>query len=114
MSDRNSISGIIEKFVGLLQMVVGTLLIFMVILNAITAFGRFTIGTSITGADEILIFSMIWLVFLGAAIATWRRRHLSIDLLRPRLPSVYRRILGTTHGVLLTLVCVFVAFSHRR
>ena len=83
----------ITAVVGALRTGIGILLILMVALNGANAFGRFILKESIIGADEILVFSMIWLVFLGVAVATWHRKHLSIDLLRPALPHRARRTL---------------------
>ncbi|MCG8358254.1 MAG: TRAP transporter small permease subunit, partial [Kiloniellales bacterium] len=49
----------------------GLLLIAMVLLNVGNAIGRYVFRRSIDGADEILIFAMAWLVFIGAAVVTW-------------------------------------------
>ena len=59
----------------------GFLLIAMVLLNVGNAIGRYVFRRSIDGADEILIFAMAWLVFIGAAVVTWEGRHLSLGLL---------------------------------
>ncbi len=108
----SSLRGVIrwaEGLAGALRLGIGVLLIFMMLLNGANAFGRFVLGRSIVGADEVLIFSMIWLVFLGAAVATWKRRHLSIDLLRPRLARAAQRWFLVLYGLTLALVCLFVA-----
>ncbi len=100
-----------RKVVRGLRVGLGTILILMVLLNGANAFGRFVLNRSIIGADEILVFAMVWLVFLGAAVVTWERRHLSIDLLRPHLPSRAQRWLLATHGIVLAFVCGFVVIQ---
>ena len=97
------------KIVEALRASIGILLILMVALNGANAFGRFVLQEAIIGADEILVFSMIWLVFLGVAVATWHRRHLSIDLLRPLLPKTAQRALLLMHSLLLAAVCTYIA-----
>ncbi|MGE6133037.1 TRAP transporter small permease [Aeromonas salmonicida] len=43
-------------------------------------FSRYVLAQPSTMTDEIARFSMIWVGLLGAAYATGKRRHLSIDL----------------------------------
>jgi TRAP-type C4-dicarboxylate transport system permease small subunit len=43
-------------------------------------FSRYVLARPSTMTDEIARFSMIWVGLLGAAYATGKRRHLSIDL----------------------------------
>ncbi len=43
-------------------------------------FSRYVLSQPSTMTDEIARFSMIWVGLLGAAYATGKRRHLSIDL----------------------------------
>lgn len=94
-----------------LRVVLGGLLVLMVLLNGANAFGRFVLKQSIIGADEILIFAMAWLVFLGAALVSWEGRHLAIDLIRPSLPPHIRRWLEAVQLLALVFVCVFVGIQ---
>ena len=109
MSERGRTYRWIDAVAASLRFGVGGLLIFMVALNGANAFGRFVLNQSIIGADEVMVFCMIWLVFLGAAEASWRRKHLSIDLLRPRLPGAVQHWLLVLRGLMLAFVCVFVS-----
>lgn len=59
----------------------GLSLIAMVGINVLNALGRYGGGPVLTGADELLVFTMIWIVMLGAVLATRQRTHLTIDLL---------------------------------
>ncbi|WP_240932693.1 TRAP transporter small permease [Pelagibius litoralis] len=72
----------------------GVLLIAMVLLNVANALSRYVLGQAIEGSDELLVFGMVWVVFLGAAFVTLDRRHLSFDVvsraLRPRLRGFVR------------------------
>lgn len=68
-------------------------LIAMVVLNVANALGRYTGAPVLTGADELLVFTMIWIVMLGAVLATRQRTHLTIDLLPAALgPQATRRL----------------------
>jgi len=69
--------GVTERLVaGLL----GLLLIAMVLLNVANAAGRYLFGRAIDGSDEILVFSMVWIVFIGLVLVTRTDRHLGFDL----------------------------------
>ena len=43
--------------------------------------GRYVFGFALNGVDEIEIYILIWIAFLGAAVVTWRGLHLRMDVL---------------------------------
>lgn len=69
-----------------LRVLLGLLLLAMVLLNVVNALSRYLLGQAIAGSDELLVFGMVWLVFLGAAFVTAERRQLAFDVLVRRLP----------------------------
>ncbi|WP_119461996.1 TRAP transporter small permease [Rhodospirillaceae bacterium SYSU D60014] len=87
--------------------IIGLLLIMMVVLNVANAFGRYVFGQTIPGSDELLVFSMVWLVFLGAALATAGGRHLRFDLLAIVLP---RRLEFLLDAIRCTFAAVLAGF----
>jgi TRAP-type C4-dicarboxylate transport system permease small subunit len=88
-----------------LDRILGVIFILVVFLNFASAAGRYLGGRPIMGADEVQVFTMIWLIFMGAVLAAIRRAHLRMDVLSaslsPRLASI--RHLG--EAVLTFLVC---------
>ncbi len=71
----------------------GLVLLAMVLLNVVNAAGRYLFGLAVHGSDEILVFAMVWLVFLGAALVSLEGRHLGFDLLHRYLPPGGQRAL---------------------
>lgn len=67
--------------------------IFAVCLNFANVIGRYVVGRSIPGADEVQIYVMVWMAFLGAAVVAWRRNHLRMDVLVRFLPEILRKAL---------------------
>src|SRR3546814_15375264 len=63
----------------------GLLIVAMVLLNAAAAAGRYLFGDGLVGSDELMVFGMIWVVFIGAALLEREGRHLSFDLLLKQL-----------------------------
>ena len=56
----------------------------MVALNVVNAVCRYVFGIVLTGADEVLVFGMIWMVMLGMILVTADRRHIALDFLVTR------------------------------
>ena len=76
-----------------LHAALGLGLIGMVLLNVVNAAGRYASLPSLTGADELLVYAMIWIVMVGAILAARTRSHLAIDLLPAVLPKALARVL---------------------
>lgn len=68
-----------------LDRLLGIVFIGVVLLNFASAASRYVAGRPIIGADEVQVYAMVWLVFLGAAMAAMRRAHLRMDVLTMNL-----------------------------
>jgi len=93
-----------------LRGLLGLGLIAMVLVNVANATGRYAGLPTLTGADELLVFAMVWVVMAGAILAARDRTHLSIDLLPRRLAPRPRLALTAANGVVTATVCGFTAF----
>ena len=82
--------GMFEHAIGaamaVLQKALGITLIAAILLNFANVVGRYGFGYSILWADEVEMFILVLVTFLGAAIVGWQRQHLAMDVLRARLP----------------------------
>lgn len=58
----------------------GLLLLAMTAVNAANAATRYLFGFQLTGSDELLSFTQVWIVMLGLIAVTATRRHLALDL----------------------------------
>jgi TRAP-type C4-dicarboxylate transport system permease small subunit len=72
-----------------------------VVLNFANVVDRYILNESILSADEIQIYTMIWITFLGAVVVTWRRRHLRMDVLLLALPAPLQKLQRFVELVLL-------------
>ena len=75
-------------------------------INFVNVVSRYVFGTTFISADEVQIYIMVYIAFLGAAVATWRRVHLRMDVLAQRLPTGAQRTLA---GAELALVLALAA-----
>jgi TRAP-type C4-dicarboxylate transport system permease small subunit len=82
--------------------------IFAVLLNFANVVGRYLLGLSLLGADEVQIFIMVAMTFLGAAVVTRRNLHLRMDVLVRFLPAGARLALRIAEQVLLATLAGFV------
>jgi len=93
----------VDVLTAALEKLLGLALIAAVAFNFVNVVGRYIFGTTFLSADEVQIYIMVYIAFLGAAVATWRRAHLRMDVLAQRLPKPVQRALA---GAELALVLV--------
>lgn len=78
-------------------------------LDFVNVVGRYTGGFTVLGADEVEIYTLIWIAFLGAVGVTWRRQHLRMDVLYHGSPAPMRRIVAGCEAAAMVVVTGFVA-----
>ena len=82
--------------------------VFAVCLNFTNVIGRYAIGRSILGADEVQIYIMVCMAFLGAAVVSWRRQHLRMDVLVQFFPLRLQTFVRAAELALVVLLAGFV------
>ena len=98
---------LVVKLVGIL---LGLCLIAMVLINVANAIGRYSGLFALVGADELLVYSMIWVVMLGAILAARNRDHLSINLLPSATSGRVASALQIVIDIATVAVSVFIAW----
>jgi len=79
-----------DRFTRAVERIVAYALVLAVLVNFANVVARYAFRAPILGADELQIFLMVWMTFLGVVVVTWRRMHLRMDLVAERLPAVAR------------------------
>jgi TRAP-type transport system small permease protein len=79
-----------------------------VLLNFANVVGRYVFGISLLGSDEVQIFIMVGMTFLGAAVVSRRNLHLRMDVLLRFLPAPVRMLLRAVEQLLLIVLAAFV------
>ncbi|HSW05900.1 TRAP transporter small permease [Aquabacterium sp.] len=82
----------------------------VVLLNFVSAATRYLGGGAILGADEVQVYAVVWLVFIGAAIAAWRGTHLRMDVFSSRLHGRAARLRDLLEGLLALAACGAMAW----
>lgn len=81
------VNRVVGSFMRGLELILGVALIAIVLLNFANVVGRYVFNHSLLGAEEVQVYTMIWMAFLGAAIVTWRNMHLRMDAIAINFPK---------------------------
>jgi TRAP-type C4-dicarboxylate transport system permease small subunit len=100
----------IEALALALERLLGAALIVAVLYNFVNVVGRYVFGQTFISADEVQIYIMVYIAFLGAAVTSWRRMHLRMDVLAQRLPRAVQAALGAIELALILVLAVFVLY----
>jgi TRAP-type C4-dicarboxylate transport system permease small subunit len=85
-----------------------------VCLNFTEVLGRHFFSYSFMGADEVQVYVMVAMTFVGAALVSWRQTHLRMDVLAASLPAGVRRVLPALEIALVAAVSAFALFHSAR
>lgn len=91
----NSIFYFISKKLG--AFVLGTL----VVVITIAVIARYFLGQPFTWTEELCTFLFIWFSFLGATLATYEKRHVSVDFLVTKLPKQVNNVVKLLSNILI-------------
>ena len=72
------------------------LLVCMVVTTSAGVFWRYVLNSALSWSEELGRFLLVWISFLGAAMATYRGSHIGVNVLFDRLPPGGRLWLGRT------------------
>jgi TRAP-type C4-dicarboxylate transport system permease small subunit len=92
--------------------VAGVLLVCSVMLNFANIVGRYFFHSSISWAEETMLFLMVGCVFLGSGPVAWSGRHIRMDVFVRLMPANIRESLDLlTELVFLATAIVLVIFA---
>jgi TRAP-type C4-dicarboxylate transport system permease small subunit len=94
---------------SILNKIEGAVLIFLLLVMLFMAFGQVVLRNFFSGGivwgDILLRHLVLWIGFLGAALATSGERHISIDALTRYLPERLKRAVATLTNIFAAFVC---------
>jgi TRAP-type C4-dicarboxylate transport system permease small subunit len=94
-------AGLARTALSAVRSLLGIVLIGLVLLNVVNALARAT-GSVMVGADEVLVFGMIWMVMIGMLLVTADRSHIALEILTARVGPRARCMLSmVTHTVMI-------------
>lgn len=73
------------------RFLVTVILLVSVALNFANIVGRYFLNSPIDWAEEVMLFLMVAIVFLGAVAVSWEGRHIKMDIVIGLLPARLRQ-----------------------
>jgi len=105
-----------------IRAILSTMLLVSVLLICSNAFGRYLLHAPVIWAEEVLGYSLVWMVYLGAILVTASDQHLKMDLIAklmgPKTQTVLQ-LIGRAVFIICGLLIVYQApqsisqFTHR-
>jgi TRAP-type C4-dicarboxylate transport system permease small subunit len=102
------IDTILDRIARVVELVLAVAFILAVALNFTNVVGRYVFGVALLGSDEVQVFVMVAMTFLGAAVVTRRNQHLRMDVLVRFMPAPLQLTLRIAEQALLIVLAVFV------
>jgi TRAP-type transport system small permease protein len=98
----------LDRLARIIELVLALAFIVAVVLNFTNVVGRYLFGLSLLGSDEVQVFIMVAMTFLGAIVVTRRNAHLRMDVLVRFLPEPMCLALRIAEQALLIVLAGFV------
>jgi TRAP-type C4-dicarboxylate transport system permease small subunit len=102
------IERLLDRTARAIELILAVAFIFAVLLNFANAVGRYLFDFSLLGSDEIEVFIMVAMTFLGAVVVARRDEHLRMDVLVQLMPRGVRLLLRVAEQLLLIALAGFV------
>jgi TRAP-type transport system small permease protein len=100
-----------ERAGWLIERALAVAFLVAVCLNFLNVIGRYLLGYTPSGTDEVQIYIMVWMAFLGAAVVTLRDAHLRMDVLFQHLPATLRALVRLFEFAVFLITAGFVALQ---
>jgi TRAP-type transport system small permease protein len=105
------IDPLFERACRAIEVVLALGFLVAVCLNFLNVIGRYVVGYTPSGTDEIQVYIMVWMAFVGAAIITWRDVHLRMDVLFQRFPVRLRAVVRGFELAMFLTIASFVTLQ---
>ncbi|MES1924925.1 TRAP transporter small permease [Salinisphaera sp. T31B1] len=87
------------------------LIVCLIALLGTNVFMRYALGSPLFSTAEISHLLMVWLSFIGLAVAAAERRHMAMDLVDTLLPVRPARGLSIVISLVVLATCVYIVYS---
>lgn len=98
----------LNKLISGLDVIIGLLVIGVVVTVSMNVFGRFLFSYSFAWAAEISRLFFIWMVLLGAGIASLTNEHVAVTLFKDKAPPMLQKIFALLAAAIIYAVCISI------
>ncbi|MAL01603.1 MAG: hypothetical protein CL536_05580 [Alcaligenaceae bacterium] len=104
-------SSMIARACGVIKVALALLLMAAVLLNCANIFSRYFFNETYLGSDELQVFAMVIIAFLGTLCVSNEQQHLRMDVLAHYLRPAQKRYLSIVESLLTIIVCGIMAWA---
>lgn len=94
-----------------LHTLLGVALLFVVAVNVLNAASRYLLGFAPVGADELMVYVVIWSVMLASILSLILRTHINVNLLPLYLKGRGNHLLSVIHAAAAVVACGFATYA---
>ena len=106
-------TSLIEGLITGIRILTAILLIVAVALNFANIIGRYVLNAPIASAEEVMLFLLVAVVFLGNSVVSWEGNQIRMDVILHVLPSALRRwleFIADLAVIAVSLVLIWLAW----
>lgn len=104
----------LERLMRAIERILALALLAAIALNFANVVGRYVFGRTLTGADEMQTYSLVWIAFLGAGVVAWRGEHLRMDVISRAFPAAVQLGLRLLEVILVLVIVGFALWQSVR
>lgn len=97
-----------DRIATIVERVLALALMAAILLDFVNVMGRYSGGFSFIGVDELEIYVLIAIAFVGAAAVTWRRQHLRMDVIVAACPPIAQKVVACVEMIVMLMVAGFL------
>jgi TRAP-type C4-dicarboxylate transport system permease small subunit len=104
------LSHVVHGLLAIIRGLAAVLLVCSVALNFGNIIARYFLQSSISWAEEVMLFLMVGCVFLGSGVVTWTGHHIRMDIIVRLMPTKVQETLALLSEIvfLVTAIALFV------
>jgi len=101
---------LVRALLSVIRGLAAALLVSSVALNFANIIARYFLHSSISWAEEVMLFLMVGCVFLGSGVVTWTGHHIRMDIIVRLMPAKVQKALALLSELvfLATAIALFI------
>lgn len=92
------------------EILAGVFMVLMTVVTIVNVFARYLFNAPLEWAEEFGRYTFIWLVFIGAVVATKQKKHIIIDAVLVMLPDAARRVMTVLADIFTMVVMLLLLY----
>lgn len=102
----------VDRLNTIIHLLLAAVFGFVALLTVYQVFARYVLKSPLVWSEELVRYLMIWIVFMGGAIALRKGMMISVEVIQGLVPPNVRRWLGITVSVInLVLFAILIKFG---